>query len=165
MSLKLTFLSFLFSVFYLNLNAQEVHFVEIGINGLHCSACTFSVEKSLKKLDFVTVVQMDLNDRSGKAYFKEDSKVDYKQLAKAVSAAGFSVRSFDIVFREKLEEALTCVGSDFCIVGKEIDQGDRLRIIGKGFQEKKAFRNSAHYLKESCEQCTESSQRFKVILL
>jgi len=165
MSTKAILLTLISSLSFLSIKAQEIHFVEIGINGLHCSACTFSVEKSIKKLDFVSVIQMDLNDRSGKVYFKEHKSANYKLLAKAVFDAGFSVRYFDVVFRDKLDDKINCVENEFCIVDNKLDQQKRLRIIGKHFQEKKAFKESEELLKNNCEECSESDRRLKVILI
>lgn len=65
---------------------------EIGINGLTCSVCTRSVEMSVRKLDFIDSVSMDLSNTSGKVFFKEGSKVVIEEIAKAVTDAGFSVR-------------------------------------------------------------------------
>ncbi len=148
-----------------DIKAQEVHFVEIGINGLHCSACTFSVERSLKKLDFVSVIQMDLNKRSGKVFFKSDGSINYKLLSKAVIDAGFSVRSFDVVFRTPLIADEHCFGKDFCILNKEVGPGDRIRLLGKNFQEKKAVKESEALLNQDCKGCPDASQRLKVVLI
>lgn len=66
--------------------------VDVGVNGLTCSMCTRSVEMSLKRLDFVEKVEMDLETTEGRIFFKEGAPVDLNALAKAVVNAGFSVR-------------------------------------------------------------------------
>ena len=58
-----------------------------------------------------------------------------------------------------------CVGDNFCVISKEIEGQDRVRILGKTFQEKKAFKNSADLLLKTCADCPDSPQKFKVILI
>ena len=72
---------------------------EIGVNGLTCSACTRSVEMSIRKLDFVQDVQMDLENTKGTITFKPGTKIDIEKVAKAVINAGFSVRYLNAVFK------------------------------------------------------------------
>src|SRR5579885_2179698 len=72
-------------------NAQFTQ-VELGVDGLTCSACTRSVEMGLRKLDFVKDVKMNLDNTNGVITFKEGIPVSIEKLAKAVSDAGFSVR-------------------------------------------------------------------------
>jgi copper chaperone CopZ len=64
----------------------------IGINGLTCSQCSRNVEMQLRKLDFISAVDMDLEHKNGTLHFKDNSKVDMSAIAKAVKDAGFSVR-------------------------------------------------------------------------
>ena len=71
---------------------------EVGVNGLTCSACTRSVEMSLRRLDFVDRVVMSLETTEGKIYFKNGSTVDLKKIARAVVDAGFSVRFLRVAF-------------------------------------------------------------------
>jgi len=76
-----------------------IKWVDIGVNGLTCSMCTRSVEMSVERLDFVDSVIMSLEKTEGRVYLKSSKLVDLKQIARAVSDAGFSVRflraSFD----------------------------------------------------------------------
>lgn len=80
--------------------------VEIGVNGLTCSMCSYSVEYSLKKLEEIQSVNMDLNSNIARVYFKSGGAVDFEALAKKVKESGFSVRhiSFalpeDVIFKE-----------------------------------------------------------------
>jgi copper chaperone CopZ len=70
----------------------------IGVNGLTCSQCSRSVELSIKKLGFVQDVRMDLRHTEGTITFKQHEKVDMDKIAKAVTDAGFSVRSLNASF-------------------------------------------------------------------
>ena len=64
----------------------------IGVNGLTCSQCSRTVEMSIRKLDFVSDVQMNLEHTEGKIILKKDKKPDMDKIAQAVINAGFSVR-------------------------------------------------------------------------
>ena len=66
--------------------------VYVGVNGLTCSQCSRTVEMSIRKLDFVADVQMNLQHTEGKIILKKNKKADMDRLAQAVFDAGFSVR-------------------------------------------------------------------------
>jgi copper chaperone CopZ len=66
--------------------------VYIGVNGLTCSQCTRTVEMSIRKLDFVEDVDMNLEHTEGKIMLKKNKKVDIDKIAQAVVNAGFSLR-------------------------------------------------------------------------
>jgi copper chaperone CopZ len=72
--------------------------VDVGVNGLTCSLCTRSVERSISRLDFVDSVVMSLEKTEGRIYLKVGELVDLKKIAKAVVDAGFSVRFFQLEF-------------------------------------------------------------------
>ena len=72
--------------------AASIQFVSIGVNGLTCSMCTRSVEMSIRKLDFVDSVTMDLENTDGQIFIKQGADPDFQRIAKAVTDAGFSVR-------------------------------------------------------------------------
>ncbi|WP_313989213.1 heavy metal-associated domain-containing protein [Xanthocytophaga flavus] len=73
--------------------------MEIGIDGLTCSLCSRSVEMSLRKLDFVQTVYMDLEKTQGRIYFKPELDPQPDKIAQAVKNAGYSVRFLTAVFR------------------------------------------------------------------
>lgn len=75
-----------------------IKWVEIGVNGLTCSLCTGSVERSVRRLEFVEKVSMSLENTSGRIYFKDDAVIDLKRIAKAVRDSGFSVRFLRVNF-------------------------------------------------------------------
>ena len=77
--------------------AQNITQIKVGVNGLTCSACTRSVEMSLLRLDFVDSVQMCLENTEG-LIFTGKSTMDFNQIAKAVTNAGFSVRFLQAKF-------------------------------------------------------------------
>lgn len=72
--------------------------IDVGVNGLTCSLCSRSVEKSILQLPFIDRVEMNLEDTEGRLYLKSDATVDFKQIARAVEKAGFSVRFMTATF-------------------------------------------------------------------
>lgn len=76
----------------------QFKFANVGVDGLTCSACSRAVEMSIRKLNFVDSVSMNLNNTEGKIYFKRETKVSIEEIAKAVTDAGFSVRYLSAVF-------------------------------------------------------------------
>src|SRR5260221_11753478 len=95
---RLTLLIFLAVGLLSTQSFAGIKWVELGVNGLTCSLCTGSVERSIKRLDFVESVSMSLENTEGRVYFKKDAIIDLKKVAKAVKDAGFSVRFLRVEF-------------------------------------------------------------------
>jgi cation transport ATPase len=93
---RLLFLFFLLLCFQVGI--AQIISANIGINGLHCSACSYGTEKSIRKLSFVKDVKMDLNGHMAEITFKEGTKPDFDALVQKVYDAGFSVRSVYVIF-------------------------------------------------------------------
>jgi copper chaperone CopZ len=72
--------------------------VVLGIDGLTCSACSYGTERSIRKLDFVEDVKMELNKNTAEITFKKEKSISIDALVKKVYDAGFSVRSVDVVY-------------------------------------------------------------------
>lgn len=75
-----------------------VNWAEVGINGLTCSLCSRTVEKSIERLPFVDSVVMSLETTNARIYFKNGGKIDYPAIAKAVTDSGFSLRVLQVEF-------------------------------------------------------------------
>jgi copper chaperone CopZ len=67
--------------------------VTLVASGLTCSMCSKAIFKSLTKLDFVEEVKVDIEKSKYILSFKTDSKVDIAKIKKAVTDAGFGVKS------------------------------------------------------------------------
>lgn len=67
--------------------------IKIGINGLTCSMCSRTVEKSLLQLPFIDRVEMNLATTEARVLVKENFVISIKEIARSVKDAGFSVRS------------------------------------------------------------------------
>ncbi|MFY9307693.1 MAG: heavy metal-associated domain-containing protein [Bacteroidia bacterium] len=79
-----------FAFIHCGLRAQFTS-VQVRVDGLTCSACSYATQKSLYELDFIDSVKMDLNTNLATITFKESKKVDIDQIAQKVTDAGFSV--------------------------------------------------------------------------
>lgn len=101
---------FLLSFFvYHTASAQKITKLEVGINGLTCSQCSRSVEMQLQKLSFLSVIDMDLQNTKANLQIANIGKVDLYAIPKAISDAGFSIRSLDIYFDEMPFQEKKCV--------------------------------------------------------
>jgi len=72
--------------------------IDVGINGLTCSLCTRSVDRSISRLEFVDSVNMSLENTEGRIYVKDVEVIDLKRITKAITDAGFSVRFVRLQF-------------------------------------------------------------------
>lgn len=66
--------------------------IDVGVNGLTCSLCTRSVDRSISRLEFVDSVTMSLENTEGRIYVKDVGAIDLKRISKAITDSGFSVR-------------------------------------------------------------------------
>lgn len=83
---------FLLTAASLQVRAQFTQ-AEVSVNGLTCSQCSRSVEMALKRLDFISKVEMDLQHPAAHIVFKKNKAIDFGKLAAAVRDAGFNVRA------------------------------------------------------------------------
>lgn len=153
---------FLLMLAQFNASAQFTS-AEIGVDGLTCSACTRSVEMSIRKLGFVDSVAMNLEHTEGTVIFKKNAKVDIEKIAKAVTDAGFSLRSLTASVNVNELKA----GNDFCWVyenntyhfvkmpaAADLKGTIKLRFIGADYMSKKELRGWKNYMTSSCNEAT-----------
>jgi len=88
------------TIILISLFISKAQFISavVGIDGLTCSACSFSTEKSIRKLIFVDSVYMELEKNIATVYFKKNSSVSIHSLAQKVIDAGFAVRSIHAIY-------------------------------------------------------------------
>jgi cation transport ATPase len=132
--------------------------VFIGVNGLTCSQCTRTVEMSIRKLDFVADVQMNLEHTEGKIILKKNKKADMEKIAQAVTNAGFSLRYLNADLA--VDNSVLASGQCFTYKGdqyvftqtpKEQLKGTvRLKFIGKKFLSKNEFKKMEPLMNASC---------------
>src|SRR3954452_18880745 len=86
---------FLFVALALSLATRaQVTKVSLQASGLTCSMCSNSINKALKKLDFVDKIYADIKTYTFEITFKPNSNVDFDMIKKKVEGAGFSVSGF-----------------------------------------------------------------------
>ncbi len=157
--MKTTISILFFLIIYISSSAQFKS-VTIGIDGLTCSACSFATEKSIKKLNFVDSVSMELDKNIATIYFKKNVPVSIDQLSKKVIDAGFSVRSMYAVFN--FNDLI--VTNDYCFVYEnnvyqfiKIDAEKKLKgfisiqFIGENYMQKKEFKKWKMYCSSACK--------------
>ena len=153
--MKVIFYILLFA--FSSLNAQFIN-AKIGVSGLTCSACSRSVEIALRKIPFVDSVQMDLKKTEALIFFKKGAKVEIEKLAKAVSDAGFSVRSMNATctFANTQVADNTCItlaGNNYQFVktpSKTLNGTVNLKFIGTQYMSKTDYNSWSTLLKSSC---------------
>ena len=137
----------------------QFNWAQIGVDGLTCSACTRSVEMSIRKLTFVDSVTMNLEHTTGKITFKKGAKVEIDKIAKAVTDAGFSLRSLyagiNISELKVTENACWQFENNTYHFIKIPDSKDfkgivSVQFIGEKFMPKKEYKNWKQYCKDTC---------------
>jgi copper chaperone CopZ len=135
-------------LFVLKTQAASIQFISIGVNGLTCSMCTRSVEMSIRKLDFVDSVVMDLVSTEGKIFIAAGTTPDFRAIAKAVTDAGFSVRFMRIsgdfkalhdfeIFADSVQKCFFIKDILFSWIGNKVENAKELVLIGDEFMPRK----------------------------
>jgi copper chaperone CopZ len=89
---KTKFLAVLMSILISTVLQAQISEVTVGINGLTCSMCSRTVEKSMLRLQWVEKVEMSLETTEAKIFIKKNAAVSMKEFPRSVKDAGFSVR-------------------------------------------------------------------------
>lgn len=139
--MKLRLIIFLFLFIGFNTSYAGIRSVKVGINGLTCSMCSRTVEKSMLRLPFVERVEMSLEATEAKIFIKPQASVSMKEIARSVKDAGFSVRSVeaDLDFSDlRLADdgSFFCQGQQFNWLGKRNLPADgkvNLKLIDPGY--------------------------------
>ncbi len=132
--------------------------VYIGVNGLTCSQCSRTVELSIRKLDFVADVQMNLEHTEGKVVLKKNKKPDMDKIAQAIVNAGFSVRYLQADLH--VDNSVVTSGSCFSYNGDQYVLTDapnkpiagelKLKFIGKKYMAKNDFKKMEAHMNDKC---------------
>ncbi|HUF79965.1 MAG TPA: heavy metal-associated domain-containing protein [Burkholderiales bacterium] len=70
--------------------AAQKTVVEVGVEGMACSACSYRVEKELGKLDGVNGVHVSLKEKKARIVFAPGAKPDLEKISKTITDAGFT---------------------------------------------------------------------------
>jgi len=129
-------------------SAAQFKSVTIGVDGLTCSSCSYGVEQSVRKLDFVKDVKADLNAATATILFQADKKISIDELVKKVYQAGFSVRFVSAVYHFN-QPAMPV--NDTLVIDKDVfyflhspssplQHDVTLQLIGEKYVAKKVFK-------------------------
>jgi len=115
---------------------------------------------SIRKLDFVKDVEMNLDNTEGKIIFKEGANVDMEKLAKAVINAGFSVRYLNATFKS---DGSVKVSDNYCfayggnsyqfvkVAPANLQSETVFKFLGKEFLDSKEYKKWKGDLKSQCQ--------------
>jgi mercuric ion binding protein len=71
--------------------------IRIGVDGLACPFCAYGIEKKLKKIDVIEKLYTNIENGTIDLTLKEETTLSEKAIKKAISDAGFEVRSIEYV--------------------------------------------------------------------
>lgn len=137
-------------LFSLSLNAQVTK-ISLQASGLTCSMCNNSINKALKKIDFVDKIDANVNTSTFDITFRPGSKVDFDKLKNRVEDAGFSVANFIVTMQfnnvQVKNNEPVIVGDktfEFVNTKEQILKGARqIKLIDKGFVSAKEYKKSS----------------------
>ncbi|MGQ0827393.1 MAG: heavy-metal-associated domain-containing protein [Bacteroidota bacterium] len=145
----------------------------VGVDGLTCSSCSFATEKSIRKLDFVDSVYMELDKNMATVFFKKNMPVSVKNLAQKVIDAGFSVRTMDVIFNFNNFTA----NNDVCFEyenntyqfvkldsEKKLNGISTIRFIGEKYLSKKEYKFWKFFSSTPCKNTSPISEQYYVTI-
>ena len=113
---------------------------DLQVNGLTCSLCSKATEKSLRTLDFISDIKVDLNRNIFLLTFKKDQPVNLDQISKKVENAGFFINSLKATFNfdnaKVLNNTFSYTGSTYYLINasnKALNGPIAFTIVEKGF--------------------------------
>lgn len=83
--------------------AQQIEYVEMGIDGVTCSLCMRTVDVALSRVKGVSHVQANIAATTVRVYAQKSSDFHIGSLVKAVGDAGFSVRFVKVYFTNPVQ--------------------------------------------------------------
>ena len=120
-------------------NAQFTK-AELQVSGLTCSMCSKATEKSLRTLDFISDIKVDLNRNLFLISFKKDAQVNFDQISKKVQSAGFFINNLKATFNfanTKIDDNwFSYAGDNYHVVApanKALNGLAAITIVDKGF--------------------------------
>jgi len=113
---------------------------ELQVSGLTCSMCSKATEKSLRTLEFIGDIKVDLNRNIFLITFKKDAPVNLEQISKKVQNAGFFVNSLKATFNfdgvKVSDNTFSYAGDNYRLVNggdKTLSGPVMVTVVDKGF--------------------------------
>ena len=137
---------------------SQILSADIGVNGLTCSMCARGTEETLKRLDFIDTMWVDLNALVAHVRIKQGVDAPVEELVKGVEDAGFSVRNIVAIINftgQKISDGgHVTIGHDVLNFMGTSDQTltgpMQVRFIDKAFVSKKEFREWSQKTEMKC---------------
>ncbi len=126
----------------LTTTAAQAQFIkaELQVNGLTCSLCSKATEKSLRTLNFIGDIKVDLNRNIFLLTFKKDAPVNLDQISKKVENAGFFVNNLKAIFNfdniKVQDNYFSYTGNTYHLVNannKALSGPVAITVVDKGF--------------------------------
>jgi copper chaperone CopZ len=132
--------------------SAQVTKVSLQASGLTCSMCSNSINRALKKLDFVDKIDSDIKTYTFEITFKPKANVDFDMIKTKVEGAGFSVSGFIVTvnFNKVLvkENQPVLIGDKtFLFVNKNeqlLDGEKQVRLLDKGFVSAREYKSNSY---------------------
>src|SRR6201996_4592343 len=113
---------------------------ELQVSGLTCSMCSKATEKSLRTLEFIGDIKVDLNRNIFLITFKKDAPVNLDQISKKVQNAGFFINSLKATFNfdgvKVSDNTFSYAGDNYRLVNggdKTLSGPVMVTVVDKGF--------------------------------
>lgn len=142
----------------------------VGVDGLTCSMCARGVEESLKQLEFIDSIHVDLNKLVATVVFKKGVNVEMEKLHEMIEDAGFSVRSLNAIFSfhdESVSKDSHFIygGNTYHFIGAKaqtLNGNVQLRFVDKPYVNKREFKELLKKINFECYQKGKASSCCKV---
>jgi len=150
---------FIFLTLFIALQSSaQIKDATLQASGLTCSMCSKAIYKSLVAIPFVQDVTSDIKNSSYNIVFKEGSNVDFDDLKKAVTGAGFSVAMLkvDINFNNEAIKNDTHVkldGKTFHFINVQsqtLDGSKSITLIDRNFVTAKEYKKFSKFTTMKC---------------
>jgi hypothetical protein len=146
----------------------------VAVDGFTCSMCALSVDQSIRRLDFVLHLEMDLNNNIAIIYFRQGREVSFRKLADKVYDSGFSVRyiqaELNIVKTELKDYLVYPFGESeyhFLDVGSSLDVEGNIEVLflNKKLISKKEYTRWEKWIKEDIRKNGKNDKVYYVTLV
>ncbi len=144
--MKTVLVALLYFVFTIS-HAQIIK-ANLQASGLTCSMCNLSIKKSLEKISFIESVVPDVETATYELKFKKNAVINFNEIKKAVTNAGFSVAK--LVFsidtqniKINSDKKFEINGFVYAIIDGKMDSKNattEFQIVDKGFVSDKVFK-------------------------
>ena len=148
----------LIAILALTVNIANAQFIkaELQVNGLTCSLCSKATEKSLRTLNFIGDIKVDLNRNIFVITFKKDAPVNLDQISKKVENAGFFVNNLKATFNfdnvKVQNNYFSYTGNTYHLMNadnKELNGPVALTIVDKGFAPVSVYKKYSSQLNDN----------------